>query len=67
MTWLKPGFFGLLLNPSFRFGEAINNNPAAVTMIDLKLTALKALRLLGGCIADLFGAWDTEFLYDSIL
>ena len=28
-------------------------------MADLKLTALTALGLLGGCIADLLGGWDT--------
>lgn len=28
-------------------------------MIDLKLTALTTLGLLGGCVADLFGGWDT--------
>ena len=27
-------------------------------MADLKLTALTALGLLGGCIADLLGGWD---------
>ena len=28
-------------------------------MADLKLTALTALGLLGGCIAELLGGWDT--------
>lgn len=29
-------------------------------MVDLKVTVLTALGLLGSCIADLFGGWDAE-------